>query len=124
MAAIQRAPRVYGERSTRLDDMSDADLLKRYRLDREGIEFVVNLVEGDIAPTTRRNHALDAQQQTQLTLRYLATGKCQLCNGDDHGVSQPSVSKAVNMTIDSLSSDQTVQRFIHIDLTCNFTDEI
>ena len=40
----------------------------------------------------------------------------QLCNGDDMGVSQPSISRAITKTLQSLSSPRIVQRFIRIPL--------
>ena len=52
-----------------LETMEDCELIKRYRLNREGIKL--ELVNIDIL--------------------YLATGKMQLCNVDDLGILQPSV---------------------------------
>ena len=43
----------------------------------------------------------------------------QLCNGDDMGVSQSSVSRAIARTLESLSSDRMVQRFIKFPLQAN-----
>ena len=52
-----------------METMEDCELIKRYRLNREGIKL--ELVNIDIL--------------------YLATGKMQLCNVDDLGILQPSV---------------------------------
>ena len=44
VAAAERRPRVFRERRDILNDFSGAELIKRYRLDREGIMFVTDLV--------------------------------------------------------------------------------
>ena len=59
-----------------------------------------------------RNNALTSTQKLLQTLRYLETGKMQLCNCDDMGVSQSSVSGATAHTLENLSSDRMVQCFI------------
>ncbi|XP_064614546.1 putative nuclease HARBI1 [Liolophura sinensis] len=41
----------------------------------------------------------------------------QLCNGDDIGVSQPTVSRAIIATVRSLSSNQQIAQFIRFPLT-------
>ena len=55
---------------------------------------------------------MDYLHKLLITLRYLVTGKMQLCNGDDMGVSQPTVSRAISVTLDSLTSPALVSRFI------------
>ena len=79
--------------------------------------FVVELVRQDITSPTNRNKALTAEHKVLLTLRFLATGKMQLCNGDDMGVSQPSISRAVTATMESLSSVRVVRQFISFPFT-------
>lgn len=59
-----------------------------------------------------RNHAFTSLEKVLLILRFIATGKMQLCNGDDMGVSQSSVSRAISCTIRSLFSERMVRRFI------------
>ncbi|XP_067658811.1 putative nuclease HARBI1 [Haliotis asinina] len=110
MAAAQR---VYLPRSNRFNDMNDEELLRRYRLNQQGIRFLLQLIGAQIQPLTGRNHAIDATTKLLVTLRFLATGKFQLCNGDDHGLSQPSVSRAIYTTVEALSAPAMVARFIH-----------
>ena len=78
-----------------LETMEDRDLIKRYRLNREGIQLVVELVRDAIISPTNRNNPISPEIKCFATLRYLATGKMQLCNADDLGISQPSVSRAI-----------------------------
>ncbi|KAK0150793.1 putative nuclease HARBI1 [Merluccius polli] len=73
-----------------LETMEDCELIKRYRLNREGIQLVVELVWDAITSPTNRNNPISPEIKCLATLRYLATGKMQLCNADDLGISQPS----------------------------------
>ena len=91
-------------------------LMKRYRLNREGIKLVVELVRDAITSPTNRNNPISPEIKCLATLRYLATGKMQLCNADDLGISQPSVSRAINQTINALSRPHIIQQFIRFPL--------
>ncbi|XP_052000928.1 putative nuclease HARBI1 [Xyrauchen texanus] len=73
-----------------LETLNDTELLQRYHLNREGILIVVALVRDAITAPTNRNNPISAELKCLTTLRYLATGKMQLCNADDLAISQPS----------------------------------
>ena len=87
MAAQQpvrvRRARVYRERKDILNVYGDSELVKRFRLDRGGIMLVTNYVRNVIQPPTSRSKAIPAELKVLTCLRYLATGKMQLCSGDD-----------------------------------------
>ncbi|KAK0137929.1 putative nuclease HARBI1 [Merluccius polli] len=68
----------------------NCELIKRYRLNREGIQLVVELVRDAITSPTNRNNSISLEIKCLATLRYLATGKMHLCNADDLGISEPS----------------------------------
>ena len=99
-----------------LETMEDCELIKRYRLNCEGIKLVVELVRDAITSPTNRNNPISPEIKCLATLRYLATGKMQLCNADDLGISQPSVSCAINQTINALSRPHIIQQFIRFPL--------
>ncbi|WAQ96676.1 HARB1-like protein [Mya arenaria] len=88
MAANNHRPNV-------LDIFNGRQLLERYRLDREGIEFLEAELNQFIGPVAARNRSMTVTEKILITLRYLATGGIQLNDGDIHIVSQPSVSRAV-----------------------------
>ncbi|KAK0149041.1 Golgi SNAP receptor complex member 1 [Merluccius polli] len=71
-----------------LETMEDCELIKRYRLNREGIKLVVELVRDAITSPTNRNNSISPEIKCLATLQYLATGTMQLCNADDLAVSQ------------------------------------
>ncbi|KAK0143871.1 Aggrecan core protein [Merluccius polli] len=68
------------------------------------------IVRDAITSPTNRNNPISPEIKCLATLRYLATGKMQLCNADDLGISQPSVSRAINRTINALYEDVFVNR--------------
>lgn len=91
---------------------NDSELVKRYRLDREGIMVVTDFVRDTITPPTARNKAITAEMKVLTTLRYLATGKMQQCNGDDMGMTQQSASKVIAETLNALMAPAFISRFI------------
>lgn len=125
MAEAARVPprhlRTFRPRRNVLDELPDAELLKRYRLDRAGILFVTDLVREALTAPTKRNQALSPEMKVVVTLRYLATGKMQLCSSDDLGPSQPTISKVTRDTIYALSQPHMVRRFIKFPLTLEET---
>lgn len=112
MAANRAHRRCFRERKDYLAQYSDAQLVERFRLDSVGIYFIESLIAHEIISSSERNHAVSPLQKILLTLRFLATGKMQLCNGDDMGVSQSTVSRAITATLQSLSSQRIVTQFI------------
>lgn len=89
----------------------------RFRLDSNGVNFEAGLTTNEISSGSMRNHAFTSLEKVLLILRFIATGKMQLCNGDDMGVSQSSVSRAISCTIRSLFSERMVRRFIKYPTT-------
>ena len=112
-----RRPRVFRERKNGLQMYTDEELLSRYRMDRDTITMLDDLIRDQITPPTARNRSLNSVKKLLITLRYLATGKMQLCEADSMGVSQSTVSRVVNEVLVVLSSPAVIQRFITFPLT-------
>ncbi len=108
MAVQRRRLRTFQERKNVLELYDDRELIKRYRLDHQGILFVTDLVRNSITPQTIRNNALTAELKVIMTLRFLATGKMQQCTSDDLGSSQSTVSRVLNGTIAALTTPNIV----------------
>jgi hypothetical protein len=77
---------------------------------------VVELVRDTITSTTNRNNPISSEITCLATLRYLATGKMQLCNADALGILQTSVGRAINQTINTLSRPHFIQQFNRLPL--------
>ncbi|KAK3868984.1 hypothetical protein Pcinc_025667 [Petrolisthes cinctipes] len=107
-----RQVRNYRPRRNVLEELDDTDLIKRYRLDREGIEFVTDMLRGALESATSRSMAISPELKVIITLNYLATGKMQQCSGDDLGLSQPSISRVIKQTVEALASPAITTRII------------
>ena len=105
-----------------LNELSDAELIKRYRLDRHGIIFVTNLVRDALTSDTKRRNPLTPEMKVIITLRYLATGKMQMCSSDDLGPSQPSISRVITQTIDALADINILKQLIKFPTTQDVAD--
>lgn len=118
----QRKERVFGARRDVLNDLDDRELLKRYRLDRAGILFVTDLVRERLTRQTSRSKALSPEMQVVILLRYLATGKMQLCSADDLGPSQQTISRVVRDTLEALSDNDVLCQFIRFPVSPHETE--
>jgi len=56
-----------------LNHYSEEELRSRYRFGREGINFIVELLSQEIAPSTKRRHSLSTTEQV---LRYVQDRPC------------------------------------------------
>ena len=66
----QRRPRVYRHRPSQLlDSYTDEKIRDRYRFRRDSIQFICDVVEGDMRRPTRRNHALSVETRVLASLR-------------------------------------------------------
>ncbi|XP_063881028.1 putative nuclease HARBI1 [Scylla paramamosain] len=110
-AAQQRQRRTYRVRRDIFAEYDDAELLKRFRLDRAGIVAVTDIVRDKLQSKTERNRAL-TPEMVAITLRYLATGKMQQCSCDDFGTTQPTISRAISQTIDALADPEVIWQFV------------
>ncbi len=99
-----------------LHTMDDSELIRRYTLDRAGIVFVSENIREKLTSPTQRRNAIAPEIKVITTLRYLATGKMQLCSSDDLGLSQPSISRMITQTITALSDPLIVSQFIAFPL--------
>ena len=112
-----RQLKIYQPRKDVLNMLSDAELVRRYRLDRAGVLYVTDLVRGALQSPTSRSQALTPEMKVLITLRYLATGKMQLCNSDDLGPTQASVSRAITDTLQALTQPELLCDFVEFPLT-------
>ncbi len=99
-----------------LHTMHDSELIRRNRLDRAGIVFVTDLIKEKLTSPTPRRNAIAPEIKVITTLRYLATGKMQLCSSDDLGPSQPSITRVITQTITALSDPLIVSQVIAFPL--------
>ncbi|XP_053344401.1 putative nuclease HARBI1 [Clarias gariepinus] len=80
---------------TPLDALSDDAILRKFRLPRNKILDLLEIVKPHLQRATRRNYALSPAVQLLATLRFYAVGSFMEVVGDGLGLSKSSVSKTV-----------------------------
>ena len=102
---IQRAlrrERIFRDRNNPLDSLDDKELVSKYRLPRNVIIDLINVLHADLAHDTKRSNALSVHTQLLVSLRYYASGCFYLDTGDSHGVSKSSVSHSLHRVTEAL----------------------
>lgn len=84
------------ERNDPFAEFSDAEFRNRYRLTKEAVRFVTDLIEEQLQPRSLQEINISPALQVLTTLRFFAKGCYQIENADLHGISQPSVSRIVS----------------------------
>ena len=79
---LPRKRRTFRRQLDPLTSYTDSELRCRYRFGRDAINYIIGLVADDIMPETNRNHAVSAEMQVLITLRYLASGSFLQVIGD------------------------------------------
>ena len=103
----QMERRLFRDRSNPLDFLSDEQVIKRYRLDRDSIFDLCDDFKNQLERPTNRSSSLPVSLQIMITLRYYASGSYLNVIGDAHGVSKMAVSRSIT----------DVTRFIVRDIT-------
>lgn len=106
------ARRRFDVREDMLDNLNNAELIERYRLDRESILFLSDYLHVQLTPKTRRNHSLSPLEKVLVGLQYMASPIFQIHDAGLHKISQPTVSRTVTQFVDALSSPEVVAHFI------------
>ncbi len=93
-ARAMRRERVFQDRANPFE-MHPEDFRRRYRFTKETVRYIIELIEVDIRPVTKRSHAIQADLQVLITLRFFATGAFQMTIGDVIHIHQSTVSRIV-----------------------------
>ena len=99
---------------------TDAQLIKKYRLDRAGVQYLCDELHDDLARPTRRSNALSVAVQVCAALGFFAKGSFQDVTGDTLKVSRYSVSRCVHTVSDAL-----IERLLprHIKFTRHIAEQ-
>ncbi|KAJ3665363.1 hypothetical protein Zmor_000860 [Zophobas morio] len=93
------------------EEYSDREFRNRYRLTKDAVHFVIDLVRGDLEHLSDQALNISPALQVLVTLRYFAKGCYQTELGDLHGISQPSVSRIVHRVSRAIAG--VLPRFVH-----------
>ena len=87
--------RLFRDRTNPLDFLSDQQIIRNYRFDREGIYSLSDELWEDLEKSTKRSRSRPVSLQIMIALRYYASGSYMNVIGDAHGVSKMSVSRCI-----------------------------
>lgn len=90
-----RRERIFRDRMHPLDTYNDEEIKGRYRLNRDMIIELYELIHKHLEPHTKRNHAVPGLLQMFCALRYYACGSFQRVVGDGFGIHRSTVSRIV-----------------------------
>ena len=118
-----RKARTFRRQLDPLQTYTDCELRARYRFGRESLNYIVDLVADEIAPDTNRNHAVSAELQVLITLRFLASGSFLQVIGDTfHSFDKSTVSRVVRRVTQVLAAK--LGQFVKFPSTTAVRDEI
>jgi hypothetical protein len=117
MNISEMARRHFKDRQNLIENLTNLELIERYRLDRDGLLFLDANLNEVLQPKSERNHSLSSITKILIALRYFATGGIQLNDADIHSISQPSVSRAVTEVAEAISSPEFSSNFIKFPTT-------
>jgi len=107
---LSRAPQVCNKK-LHIDELSDDDIFQTTRFTRVAVRELLHLIGGDVERPTHRHHAISAESQLLAALQFYASGSFLWMLGRSCGMSQPSVSNAVEAVTNSLI--KIAPKFIH-----------
>ena len=85
-------------------DYSNQKILRRFRMTREVLLEVVELIKDDLEHPTKRSQSIPALLQCSCAIRFFATGQLQDDSGDIFGFHQSTVSRIVKRVAAALSA--------------------
>ncbi|XP_052778725.1 putative nuclease HARBI1 [Mya arenaria] len=102
MYGQQRIPRVLKDRAKPLESLSGVEVRERYRFYPETIVMIVGVVFNELDAATRRSLRLPPLLSVLVTLQFFATGAHHLLIAEIHGISRPSVGRAIDRITNAL----------------------
>ena len=99
-------PHLVQDRVHPLDKYNDVEFIKRYRFNREGINYITELLINDIAPKGKTNNPIPPVDRICAALRFYASGCFQRTDVDTLHVSQFICVKDVTSVEPDIVKDQ------------------
>ncbi len=98
-----RRERVFRDRTNPLEYLDEDEFRHTYRLKRDSVLFLTDLLINDLERVTARSQPLAPALQVCACLRFLATGTFHQVIGDTYlGISRASVCRSVNAVNDAI----------------------
>lgn len=97
-----RRERLFRDRLNPLENLSEVELITKYRFPGWAIQRITDIIEENVAHPSSKSGALPALLQVCVSLRYLASGSFQDSIGEHIGVHQTTVSRSFHRVINAL----------------------
>jgi len=122
-AILGRKNKVINE-SIHLSDLTDDEVFQMTRFPRNAVNELCLMIKDDIEHPTGRSHAISAETQVLAALQFYATGSFQWVIGRSCGLSQSSVSLAINSVTNALVKRATEFICFPTDQQTLFTNKL
>lgn len=96
--------RIFREATNLFQSYSDEEFYQRFRLTKESVVNVLDIIGPNISPITQRNKSITALNQLLLTLRFLATGTFQNIIGDVIGIYKTTVYRILKKVLSAIAN--------------------
>ena len=100
------------ERNNFLETKTELEFLQEFRMTKEEIHYVCNIVAEDLQSKGSRSLDLTLLDKVLISLKTLASGSYQNCSKDFMHVSLPTVSRVFSSFVNSIVSKAS--QFIHM----------
>jgi len=100
----RRRERQFRDRPSPIDELREEKFIKKYRFDQESVKYITELIEEGLIRPTARNHALPAEFQVLVALKFFASGSIFDDIGDIFGLDKGTVSRIVHNVSDALAA--------------------
>ncbi|XP_031334620.1 putative nuclease HARBI1 [Photinus pyralis] len=104
----RRAAKIYRHRDNHFTKWNDKEFLNRFRLSKDSVRFVIDLIQEEISHPTNRNFAVSAECMVLLALRYLATGCFLSVAGDFIGIDKSTASRLTTKVCRAIASQHRI----------------
>uniref|UniRef100_A0A6P7HCI3 Uncharacterized protein LOC114349114 n=1 Tax=Diabrotica virgifera virgifera TaxID=50390 RepID=A0A6P7HCI3_DIAVI len=111
----ERRGRVYHPFINPLEDYSDSQYKKLYRLTKPLTTELIEILEPHLTAPSRIS-ALSISRKVLTTLRFLAAGSYQwdVVKNINHAISQTAVSKSIHEVVDALNHPEILNEYVHL----------
>lgn len=102
---LKREPYNVAIRSNPMEEYSDEQFRRRFRLTKEAVQYLNSLIGDKLEPKkSRENFTITPLQKILITLRYFATACIHQVIGDFIGVSESSVCKIIPIVAEQIAA--------------------
>ena len=87
---------VFKDLNSPIERQDDVTFRSLYRFTKPTVGKIINLIEEDLARSTKRNCSLKPEEQVFIALRFYATNTFQKDTADVHGKHQTTVARSIS----------------------------